>query len=153
MPEKTDNFGHQVMCSPRNPSQESYIFYEIPVASKMKILPITFACCLSLLFTGCGKESYVKFEIISGGCGTISFQDHIGPDFSAALDSLISLRESFIGDDYSTEEVNMEIEFHDDNRIFKGIKFIRASNQALLFSMSDVLDSKGNYYLINWCPD
>ena len=119
----------------------------------MRIMPILLFCCILQVLISCSKEHYEKFDIISGGCGSIAFVDQIGSDFNTALDSLIAIRAAMIGVDYDVEEVPMEIEFHDDNRVFKGIKFIRASDHIMIFGMSDVLDSYGNYYMIIWCPD
>ena len=93
------------------------------------------------------------YRILSGASGTISFVDSIGTDFSTALDSLIVLRESFIDDNYYIEELELEVDFVDASREFKGIKFLRPDNHTLIFSMSDVLDSNGNYYCILWPPD
>jgi len=107
-----------------------------------------------LICAGCEKPFHVDgYRIVSGASGTISFVDSIGTDFSTALDSLIVLRESFIDDYYYIEEVELEVDFDDASREFKGIKFLRPDNHTLIFSMSDVLDSKGNYYYIIWRPD
>jgi hypothetical protein len=109
-----------------------------------------------LIGSGCEKpdnKTVDGYMILSGACGTISFVDSIGTDFSTALDSLIILRESFINDDFYIEEVELEVDFFDASREFKGIKFLRPGNQILVFSMTDVLDSNGNYYYIIWCPD
>lgn len=122
----------------------------------MKVPVYLWLIILLVICASCEKpynKNIGGYKILSGGCGSLSFVDSIGTDFSTALDSLIILRESFIDDNFFIEEVEMEVDFYDSNREFKGIKFLRPGNQTLIFSMSDVLDSNGNYYCINWCPD
>jgi hypothetical protein len=122
----------------------------------MKIPTFSMLFIIILLIVSCEKEhneNKNEYKILSGACGTISFVDDIGKDFSTARDSLISIRKPFIGNDYIIEEVEMEIDYNNDNRDFKGIIFRSGSNQTLIISMEDVLDSFGNYYFINWCPD
>jgi len=108
-----------------------------------------------LIGAGCEKPNRTVdgYKILSGAAGTISFVDSIGSDFSTALDSLIILRSSFIDDDYYIEEVDLEVDFYDASREFKAIKFLKPGNNTLIFSMSDVIDSNGNYYYILWPPD
>jgi hypothetical protein len=122
----------------------------------MKIPTFSMLFIILLLIVSCEKEhneNKNEYKILLGACGTISFVDDIGKDFSTARDSLISIRKPLIGNDYIIEEVEMKIDYNNDNREFKGIIFRSGSNQTLIISMEDVLDSFGNYYFINWCPD
>jgi hypothetical protein len=122
----------------------------------MRISTLSMLLIILLLIISCEKENNEnknEYKILRGGCGTISFVDDIGKDYSTALDSLILIRKPLIGSDYIIEEVEMEIDYNNDNREFKGIIFRSDSNQTLIMSMGDVLDSFGNYYFINWCPD
>jgi len=97
-------------------------------------IPVYFWIIIFLVICAACEKPYNKniggFKILSGGCGSLSFID----------------------DDFFIEEVEMEVDFYDSNREFKGIKFLRPGNQTLIFSMSDVLDSNGNYFCIIWCP-
>ena len=121
----------------------------------VKVPAISMIVLALIISAGCEKTNpdMDGYRILSGAAGTLSFVDSIGTGFSTALDSLIILRESFIDDDYYIEEVELEVDFFDASREFKGIKFLRPGNHTLIFSMSDVLDSNGNYYYIIWYPD
>jgi hypothetical protein len=121
----------------------------------VKVPAISMIVLALIISAGCEKTNpdMDGYRILSGAAGTLSFVDSIGTGFSTALDSLIILRELFIDDDYYIEEVELEVDFPDASREFKGIKFLRPGNHTLIFSMSDVLDSNGNYYYIIWYPD
>lgn len=126
---------------------------------------------LTALIVGCQKEDVVskeeewqldtQYEILSGACGTLTFKDKIGNDFNSALDSLEVLQQRFLTEGcprnpchkYYTEKRKIEVNFNKDNRDFYGIIFMDSTNNLSIFSMNDVLDTKGNYYFINWCPD
>ena len=85
----------------------------------------------------------------------------IGEDFNSALDSLVAIRESFLNGgcpeppcyDYYIDVDTMNIEYNSDDRKFIGIIFKNISNDIPIFSMTDVLDTYGYYYTIDWCDD
>lgn len=128
-------------------------------------------CVLLVLTLSCKYEDSVnqkpeeqivnQYEILSGACGTIIFIDKIGNDLDTSLDSLKVLRENFlIGGcpdnpchTYYIEKIDFEVNFDIDNREFYGIKFIDSTSNSLIFAMHDVIDTKGNLYFIEWCPD
>jgi hypothetical protein len=120
--------------------------------------------CLLLFIYACKKESGLasnEYKILSGACGTIELNGKIGDNFNAAKDSLIQIREpSLTGGcpedpcyNYYLETDTFRIDFDADNRTFLGITFKNSENNLSIFSMSDVLDSQGNHYNLNWCVD
>jgi hypothetical protein len=106
-------------------------------------------------------EDKIEYTILSGACGTISLDSKIGNDFFSALDSLITLRESSLTGgcpgapcyNYYIDTDTLGIDYDSDNREFIGIIFKDISSDLPIFAMSDVIDTYGNYYTINWCDD
>ncbi|MDR1226366.1 MAG: hypothetical protein LBK47_05635 [Prevotellaceae bacterium] len=77
-------------------------------------------------------------------CETLEYVGKIGSDFDAALDSLRNLKHI----PSEVDKVSVEVLFDYDNRDFYGIAY----GDCAMYS--DVLDTKGNYYLRSWyCPD
>jgi len=127
---------------------------------------IFFCFLLSLFFTSCKKtftddetlfKKHKTFKIIDGACGSIKYQGKIGNNFDSALDSLIKLREPFIYgnprvEEYYIEKEIMTIDFKYDDRVFFSIGFTD-SRGLHIFSLTDVIDSKGSYFVIRWCKD
>ena len=121
----------------------------------------------STLFIACNKNPKddefnltkgQSFKIIHGACGSIVFLEKIGSDFDSALDSVIKLREPMIiaqprVEGYYIEKEIMTIDFHYDDRVFYSIGFIDKIKNFHIFSLSDVIDSEGNYFYIYWCED
>jgi hypothetical protein len=98
------------------------------------------------------------FSIIHGACGSIMYQSRIGNNFDSALDSLIKRREPAIFantwvEEYYTEKKIMTIDFNYDGRAFYSIGFMDKSQGFHIFSLTDVIDSEGNYFAILWCED
>jgi hypothetical protein len=98
------------------------------------------------------------FKIINGACGSIMYQGRISSDFDSALDSLVKKREPIIFantwvEEYYIEKEIMAIEFNYDDRAFYSIGFIDKKRNFHIFSLTDVIDSKGNYFNILWCED
>ena len=99
-----------------------------------------------------------SFKVIHGVCGTIVYQEKIGNDFDSALDSIIKLREPIIiaepwVEEYYVEKKRMTIDFNHDDRDFYSIGFIDKLQNFHIFSLTDVIDSEGNYFRIRWCKD
>jgi hypothetical protein len=97
------------------------------------------------------------FKIIQGPCGTITYQNRIGTDFNQALDSIIILKKPFLegltSDEYYIDKETVSVDFENDDRTFIAIGFRRIKDDIYIFSVSSVLDSKGNHFVINWCED
>ncbi|MDR2962101.1 MAG: hypothetical protein LBU90_00445 [Bacteroidales bacterium] len=98
------------------------------------------------------------FKIIHGACGKIIYKGRIGNDFDLAMDSLIKLQESAIlsttwSKGYYVEKKILTIDFTYDNRTFYSIGFLDKVQNFPIFSLTDVLDSNGNYFVIHWCED
>ena len=74
---------------------------------------------------------------------TLEYIGEIGSDFDTALDSLRKLKN--IPSEIIKEP--LEVLFDYDNRLFFGISYGECGNY------SDVLDTKGNYYLRSWSQD
>lgn len=122
------------------------------------------AFLLTVLVVGCKKEETadpVGYRILSGSCGTAIFMDRIGVDRSDALDSLVIIRQPLISGGcpgnpchtYRIEEIEVTLDFHEDEREFVAIRFVDAETGLILFSVDDILDSYGNYYSIYHCSD
>jgi len=115
----------------------------------------------SLLFFNCEDKDKVEYTILAGACGTIELNGNIGDDFYSALDSLNSIKEPLLTGgcpgnpcyNYYIDTDTLTIDFTDDDRDFLGVTFKNVANNLSVFAMSDVLDTKGNYYSINWCED
>lgn len=99
-------------------------------------------------------ENNKKFKIIHGACGSIMYLERIGNDFDSALDSLIKLREPSIqGKEYYIETEKMTIDFNHDDRVFYSVCFKNKVTNLILFGLTDVIDSNGNWFGILWCED
>lgn len=126
---------------------------------------ILFSILFVTLFFACDENSEESmfyenktFPIIHGACGSIMYQGRIGNNFDSALDSLIKRREPMIYantwvKEYYIEKETMTIDFNYDNRMFYSIGFIDKVQKIHIFSLSDVIDSNGNYFTILWCED
>ncbi len=112
---------------------------------KQIIFPILFAT----LFVACDKNPEIspdltQIRIKERPCETLEFTGKIGNDFDSALDSLRKLK----GISSEITKEPLKVLFDYDNRIFLGITYGDCG------MYSDVLDTKGNYYLRTWyCPD
>jgi len=108
----------------------------------------------AMFFVACDKNSenfilenqpdLTEIRIEERPCETLEYVGKIGNDFDLALDSLRKLKS------ISSEIIKkpLEVLFDYDNRQFFGITYGDCG------MYSDVLDTKGNYYLRAWyCPD
>jgi hypothetical protein len=110
---------------------------------------ILFFILFATFFVACDKNSEISpdlttIRIKERPCETLEYVGRIGNDFNTALDSLRKLK------NISSEIIKepLEVLFDYDNRQFFGITY---GNCGVY---SDVLDTKGNYYLRTWhCPD
>jgi hypothetical protein len=130
----------------------------------MKRLSQVLIFITSILLTNCEKstdQDSVEYKILSGACGTISLVNKIGYDFNSALDSLVTIREPFLMGgcpetpcyNYYIDIDTLGIEYDSDNREFIGVIFRNIANDLSIFTMTDVIDTYGYYYKINWCDD
>jgi hypothetical protein len=110
---------------------------------------ILFSMLFAILFIACDKNEeslpdLTKIRIKERPCEVLEYVGKIGNDFDLALDSLRKLKNS------SSEIIkeSLEVLFDCDNRQFWGIAYGDCG------MYTDVLDTKGNYYLRTWyCPD
>jgi len=110
---------------------------------------LMFSILFSTLFIACDKNSenspdLTKIRIKERPCEILEYVGKIGNDFDLALDSLRILK------NISSEIIRepLEVLFDYDNRTFFGIVYGECG------MYTDVLDTKGNYYLRSWyCPD
>jgi len=117
---------------------------------------LLFPILLAILFVACDKDSenqngltenqpnLKEIRIKERPCEILEYVGKIGNDFDSALDSLKKLK------NISSEIIkeSLEVLFDYDNRKFYGIVYGDCG------MYTDVLDTKGNYYLRSWyCPD
>ncbi len=98
------------------------------------------------------------FKITKGPCGDIRYESKIGQDYELALDSLVKHRMSILnaetnGEGYYIDKDTISVDFKYDDRLFIAHGFRRVKDNQYIFSISDVIDSNGNYFIINWCED
>jgi hypothetical protein len=121
----------------------------------MKAVVVFFSLCFLI---ACNKEETWKsnpdnLHIIHGPCGELVFKGKIGNDFAIALDSLLKSNEWFLPQNYCVEKDTITVDFNDDNRLFISIAYKDANCELHIASISDVLDTQGNYYRVRWCED
>ena len=130
-------------------------------------LIFVFLYAFSTFFIACNKKTKdddfnltkgQSFKIIYGACGSIVYAEKIGSDIESALDYVIKLREPMViaepwVKEYYIEKKLMTIDFNYDDREFYSIGFIDKDKNFHIFSLTDVIDSDGNYFYIHWCPD
>ena len=120
---------------------------------------IVFSILFAALFVACDNDSetsvdtnqntetsadLTQIRIKENPSETLEYVGEIGSDFDTALDSLRKLK------DIPSEIIKepLEVLFDYDNRSFFGISY----GDCAMYS--DVLDTKGNYYLRSWyCSD
>lgn len=139
----------------------------------MKIFIFFFLCMI--LFISCNESTLENggnlifsedpvlretqiFKIIEGPCGSITYKGRIGLNYDLALDSLVKIRMPFIdielnGEEYYIDKDTIIVDFKYDERLFIAHGFRRIADNQYIFSITDVIDSKGNYFTINWCND
>ena len=90
----------------------------------------------------------------------ITYLCRIGNDFDSALDSLIRERESLLtgqpsysGQGYNIDKKKINVDFSYDSREFILLTFIDKANIYNLLCTGDVIDEKGNYFVIIWPED
>lgn len=106
----------------------------------------------------CEKNSDGTNDVADGGTykcdvGYITLQAQIGGDLDSALDSLLKVKSVLPDTPYVVVPETLHVEFSADDRSFYTIAFKREENGAYLQSPSDVLDTKGNWYLLSWSVD
>ena len=112
---------------------------------------IVFAIMFAALFVACDSDDHsvilpnltpdlTQIRIKERPCETLEYVGEIGGDFDTALDSLRKLK------NIPSEIIKkpLEVLFDYDSRLFFGIGYGDCGNY------SDVLDTKGNYYLRSW---
>ena len=115
---------------------------------------ILFSILFATLFVACDKNSenpilenqpdLTEIRIKERPCETLEYVGKIGDDFDSALDSLRKLKSIY---SEITKEP-LEVLFDYDNRQFFGMTYGDCG------MYSDVLDTKGSYYLRTWyCSD
>ena len=114
---------------------------------------LLFYILLVTFFVACDENSenpilnqpdLTEIGIKARPCEMLEYVGEIGNDFDSALDSLRKLKSIFS----DIINVPLEVLFDYDNRQFYGIAY----GDCGLYT--DVLDTKGNYYLRSWyCPD
>ncbi len=119
----------------------------------------------SLLLVSCedkGNDNLMKeetifnkkkeFRIIDGACGTVHYISRLGNNFDTALETLSKKHSDNFFKDYTIHKDTLNVDFEYDKRVFVAIIF-KKTNGKHSMSKSDVLDSNGNYFRINWCKD
>ena len=115
---------------------------------------IVFTILFATLFVACDKVTnddnpvtspdstpdLTQIRIKERPSETLEYVGEIGSDFDTALDSLRKLK--YIPSEIIKEP--LEVLFDYDSRLFFGIIYGECGNY------SDVLDTKGNYYLRSW---
>ena len=115
---------------------------------------IVFTILFATLFVACDKVTnddnpvtspdstpdLTQIRIKERPSETLEYVGEIGSDFDTALDSLRKIK--YIPSEIIKEP--LEVLFDYDSRLFFGIMYGECGNY------SDVLDTKGNYYLRSW---
>ncbi|MDR1343696.1 MAG: hypothetical protein LBK18_10660 [Prevotellaceae bacterium] len=98
-----------------------------------------------------------KAFTIDNGCATIVYQNRIGTDFDAALDSLKIIYKQtldiYTKDRYYVESEKINVDFGYDDRNFFLLTFIEKANIYNLLITGVVIDEKGNYFYLKSCND
>ncbi|MDR0688409.1 MAG: hypothetical protein LBF55_06995 [Prevotellaceae bacterium] len=105
-----------------------------------------------------GYYDYERETIVYAECSKIVYEGRIGHDFDAALDSLKRIYkhriEPYGEDGYYVEKEKMFIvNFSHDDRDFFVLTFIDRENKANWIITNCVIDEKGNYFHVDYCPD
>jgi hypothetical protein len=90
-------------------------------------------------------------------CGLFHFDENLGPDYDTALAAFDAEVTMTYPVHYLEVEL-IEAPIYDYygmvvDREFWAISILGSEGGSLLQSLSDVLDSEGNLYWIDWCPD
>lgn len=106
----------------------------------------------------CEKTSDGANDAADGGTykcdvGYITLRAQIGGDLDSALDSLLKVKTVLPDTPYVVVPEALHVEYSADDRGFYTIAFKREENGAYLQSPNDVLDTKGNWYLLSWSMD
>ena len=107
---------------------------------------ILFSILLATILVACDNNlpDLTKIRIKERPCEVLEYVGNIGNNFDTALDSLRILKNIYS----EIIKVPLEVLFEYDNRQFFGIIYDDCG------MYTDVLDTKGNYYLRSWyCPD
>ena len=89
-------------------------------------------------------------------CGTFDNQGKLGDDFDSALAALNVLRDvrdfpivlesTPAGEVFDADGTLIDLEFWT-------VRVLREDNGTLATNLSDIIDERGNHYLIKWCPE
>jgi hypothetical protein len=104
-----------------------------------------------------------KTFTIGNGGAAILYQSRIGHDFDSALDSLIKKYEPILirlaqeghysGKGYDIDQEKVNVNFSYDSREFRLLTFIDKSNRYNILFTGEVVDEKGNYFMLMNPPD
>ena len=103
------------------------------------------------MFAACEKPEKQE-RIFWSDIGYIRYRATIGYDFNSALDSLLKVAHKPI-EPYVVDAEPLNVEYTANDRNFYVIAFKDTSNRIYLQSPGDVLDTKGDWYIIDWGED
>ena len=122
---------------------------------------IAFYFLLAAFFVACDRQCPCKggYTLDNDPCDCVRFQREIGNDFDSALDSLEKYYEPefkrkfengfYSGKGYFVEKEKINVNFLEDDREFFHITFVDSAVIYRWLNMSyDILDEKGNYYIL-----
>ena len=97
------------------------------------------------------------------GGGTIIYKSRIGDDFDSALDSLLNRYEPILntlateghysGEGLIIDKKKINVDFSYDNRAFVLLTITDNANIYNVLFTGDVIDEKGNHFVIIWPED
>lgn len=109
------------------------------------------------------EQIFSENKTFTIGGGTIVYQSRIGDDFDSALDSLLNRYEPILNTlategHYSGEGLNIDkkklnVDFSYDNRAFVLLTITDNANIYNVLFTGDVIDEKGNHFVIIWPED
>jgi len=105
-----------------------------------------------------------QYKIVKGACGVVIYQENLGADYEAALKELEKIKSEYFLKSCPNApcyEIILEsflLEVVDENNVkptvqFNAIRVLDKKTKMLLHSVSEVITSDGNLYIISWCRE
>lgn len=106
---------------------------------------------------GVAPEEPITFLIVEGACGEVTFSESIGVDFAAAL-TVIEMRkvEQFGEDQAVLEPFLLQVVDEHGNPPepdFYAIRVLDADTGHHVHSVTEVITTDGDLFILLWCPD
>lgn len=123
------------------------------------LLPAVLLCAAA---SACGSPTDPQpgipiYDIVEGACGRVLFDEHVGPDSAAVLAEVRRRKVEEFGEGGFVLDL-LPLSVVDDDGVapeerFYGVEVLDPAGGTHLHSVHEVLTTRGDLFILSWCPD